>query len=210
MKYGIDISEFQGPNFHIPKNIDFIIIRAGYGDYEDKYFKDNYANAKALGLPIGIYWCVDPDLAADVQSSRCLETIINFPPTMGLWVDLEAEDVQDHPSRMSKIGYDIADRLENMGYYTGIYYSLGCGEYLKDLTGRFDSWIACWDDDPEDEPIIGTIKQYGIKNNLDRDACYADFEIYKMKMPSGATPADLSGALRSIIKQLEDIINEFC
>ena len=59
---GIDVSVYQGDiNWQQVKNagIKFAIIRAGYGrvpSQKDRYFDQNYANAKAAGVPIGAYW----------------------------------------------------------------------------------------------------------------------------------------------------------
>ena len=209
MKYGIDISEFQGSNYHIPKDIDFIIIRAGYGDYEDKYFRDNYANAKALGIPIGIYWCVDPDLSASLQQAVFMETIEHFPPTMGLWIDVEAEDMNADPVDMTAKASYMCEKCTYAGYYVGLYYSASCAEYLEDLTGRYDSWIACWDDDPDYEMSKGTLKQYAVKKNIDRDVCYYDDLSFYNKAPEDKNP-QLKNALQTIIKTLEAIIDEFC
>lgn len=208
MKYGIDISEFQGPNYHIPKDIDFIIIRAGYGDYEDAYFRDNYAKAKALDLPIGIYWCVDPDLSAATQQMTFMEVIQNFPPTMGLWIDLEAEDLHADPFDMVHKAEFMCESCERSGYYTGIYYSASCAGIVSALTDKYDSWIACWDDDPEDKFDKGTLKQYAVEKNIDRDVCYYDdLSFYN----NGPVPKeDLKSALTNLIKSLEDIIDEFC
>lgn len=59
---GIDVSTWQG-NIDFSKvkaaGIDFVIIRAGYGreiSQKDKYFEQNYKNAKAAGLNVGAYW----------------------------------------------------------------------------------------------------------------------------------------------------------
>lgn len=57
---GIDVSVWQG-NIDFQKvkasGIDFVIIRAGYGNgNKDKWFDENYRKAKAAGLHIGAYW----------------------------------------------------------------------------------------------------------------------------------------------------------
>ena len=59
---GIDVSKYQGDiDWRKVKDsgIKFAIIRAGYGKetyQKDPYFDINYKNAKAVGMPIGVYW----------------------------------------------------------------------------------------------------------------------------------------------------------
>ena len=57
---GIDVSVWQGNiDFNKVKSagIDFVIIRAGYGNgNKDKWFEENYRKAKAAELHIGAYW----------------------------------------------------------------------------------------------------------------------------------------------------------
>ena len=59
---GIDVSTYQGDiNWSAVKNsgIKLAIIRAGYGkeiSQKDNKFDRNYENAKAVGMPIGVYW----------------------------------------------------------------------------------------------------------------------------------------------------------
>ena len=57
---GLDISKWNGNiDWKAVKkaNIDFVIIRAGYGTgYVDPYFKTNMENAIKNDLMIGIYW----------------------------------------------------------------------------------------------------------------------------------------------------------
>ena len=66
--HGIDISVWQGENFDFSKvsaaGFSYVILRAGvsyekdgvYVTEEDQYFQANYANAKAEGLDVGVYF----------------------------------------------------------------------------------------------------------------------------------------------------------
>ena len=56
---GVDISSHNSITWSKvnPKEIGFVMIRAGYGfKTEDKSFRTNIENAIRLGLHIGIYW----------------------------------------------------------------------------------------------------------------------------------------------------------
>ena len=62
-KYGIDVSEHQGlidwEKVKISGEVDFVILRAGYGkeiNQTDKQFERNYSECKRLGIPCGAYW----------------------------------------------------------------------------------------------------------------------------------------------------------
>ena len=62
MEYrGIDVSKYQGDiDFRKVKNagIQFVIIRIGYGQYEnqkDPKFERNYDGFKNVGIPVGVY-----------------------------------------------------------------------------------------------------------------------------------------------------------
>ena len=59
---GIDVSVHNGKiDWKKVKtaDVDFAIIRAGYGKtatQADQRFEENYAGAKAAGIPVGAYW----------------------------------------------------------------------------------------------------------------------------------------------------------
>ena len=59
---GIDVSQYQtNIDFNKVKasGINFVILRAGYGQYtvqKDPTFEDNYRKAKAADLNVGAYW----------------------------------------------------------------------------------------------------------------------------------------------------------
>ena len=59
---GIDVSVHNGKidwQKVRAAGIDFAILRAGYGrlaSQRDNRFKENYAGAKAAGIPVGAYW----------------------------------------------------------------------------------------------------------------------------------------------------------
>ena len=77
---GIDVSEHNGViDWEKVKasNVEFAMIRAGYGRTVDLRFKRNAEECNRLGIPFGVYWfsyalnAIGAALEADV----CLETI---------------------------------------------------------------------------------------------------------------------------------------
>ena len=80
---GVDVSVYQGNidwNRAKADGIEFAIMRAGYGKYvsqKDKYFDQNMKNAKAAGLPCGVYWfsyALTPEDAIK-EADACYEVI---------------------------------------------------------------------------------------------------------------------------------------
>ena len=83
---GVDVSVYQGNidwNKAKADGIEFAIMRAGYGKYvsqKDKYFDQNMKNAKAAGLPCGVYWfsyALTPEDAIK-EADACYEVIKNY------------------------------------------------------------------------------------------------------------------------------------
>ena len=78
---GLDISKWNGNiDWEAVKaaNIDFVIIRAGYGTgYVDPYFKTNIESAIKNDLMIGIYWFsyAHSYQGAKLEAEKCYKTI---------------------------------------------------------------------------------------------------------------------------------------
>ncbi|HOC34819.1 MAG TPA: GH25 family lysozyme, partial [Ruminococcus flavefaciens] len=94
---GIDVSVHNG-NIDWGKvkadGIDFAILRAGYGrlvSQKDERFEQNYAGAKAVGLPIGAYWysyAMTPE-EAELEADVFLSVIKGKRFEMPVYFDLE-------------------------------------------------------------------------------------------------------------------------
>ena len=157
-KRGIDISSYQG-NIDLAalkSEIDFVIIRVGYGvsGTIDNKFKRNADLCESLGIPYGFYWysyALNTD-GATSEALAFLNAIMPYHPTMGCWFDMEDADgyKKRHGmplnSELQDICYKFCDLVENAGYYTGIYASLSW--FNNQLAGtkltRFDKWVAMW------------------------------------------------------------------
>lgn len=159
-KRGIDISEHQGNiDLKALKNqIDFVIIRVGYGvkGNIDKRFKRNADLCKSLGIPMGFYWysyALDTD-EAEKEAKAFLEAIKPYTPEYGCWFDMEdadgykAKSKYGMPSNMMlrNICHKFCEIVELAGYYTGIYASESWfkNQLAGDRLARFDKWVAQW------------------------------------------------------------------
>ena len=80
VKKGIDISYCQTRIDWDKLDVDFVIMRAGYGrevSQKDTMFESHYANAKQRGIPCGCYWysyAMDVD-GAKKEAQACIEVI---------------------------------------------------------------------------------------------------------------------------------------
>lgn len=159
-KFGIDVSSFNGDiNFTmIKEQIDFVIIRCGYGNdttsQDDSKYERNVRECEALGIPYGVYFYSYALNMEDVESEirHCLRQVRKAKPTYGVWLDMEDGDGykarNGFPSKEMLVS--ISERflmgIESAGYYAGLYASLSwLNGYLNDRRlDRFDKWVAQW------------------------------------------------------------------
>ncbi len=159
-KRGIDISAHQG---NIDLNalkgeIDFVIIRVGYGvsGTIDKYFKRNADLCVELGIPFGFYWysyALD-ESGAESEANAFLNAIAPYKDkySYGCWFDMEDADSykSKHGMPSNQTLRNICNRfctiVQNNGYYVGIYASSSW--FNNQLNGAeispFDKWVAQW------------------------------------------------------------------
>lgn len=159
---GIDISKWNGEiNWKAIKkaNIDFVIIRAGYGTgYVDPYFKINIENAIKNNLMIGIYWFSYSYTyqGAKLEAEKCYKTIRKYKDNIALPVfwDFEYDSVnyaRKHGHNISKkLASGMADTfcttIKNKGMRTGIYTNIDYANnyFTKDVLSKYHTWIAQW------------------------------------------------------------------
>lgn len=159
-KRGIDISAHQGDiNLSALKSqIDFVIIRVGYGvsGSIDSKFRRNADLCKQLGIPFGFYWysyALDVDGAAE-EARHFLNAVAPYKDSysMGCWFDMEDADGykirngMPSNSTLRAMCAKFCEIVENAGYYAGIYASQSW--FNNQLNGgeinRYDKWVAQW------------------------------------------------------------------
>ena len=155
---GIDISHWQGKfDWSAAKNegIRFAVIKGGGGDgglYTDSAFRRNYESAKALGIPVGAYFYCG---AKTVRRAR--EEADYFADNVldGRQFELPVyADIEDSgmlalgPRALTDIALTFCSRLEERGYFVGIYSSLSyfSSRMYDDELKRFTHWVAQWAD----------------------------------------------------------------
>lgn len=209
---GIDVSEFQGDiDFSTTAaNIDFAVLRAGYGKLttqEDKKFQRNYAGFKKTGTPIGAYWYCYATSAAEAreEAQACLAILKGKQFELPIFYDI-LED--DHIPKLKAVGSisklineivpAFCDVLEQNGYFVGVYCNTnGYASYLNDSNKqRYVQWVADWRGTCgyTGEKVMWQYSSKGqipgIVGNVDKDYAYTDFAVIKEKGFNGWNAAD--------------------
>ena len=189
---GIDVSRHNGNiDWNIlNKNIDFVIIRAGYGklvSQKDPKFEENYAKTN---LHVGAYWYSYAKSVeeAKLEAKACLEVIKGKKFDMPIYFDIEepSQAVMDKKV-CSAIVRAFCSELEKANYWTGVY---SYNSFFKtnlddDIRKRYATWIARVPKSGNSivKPDFDCgIHQYsfkghvaGILGDVDLDICYIDY-----------------------------------
>ncbi len=193
---GVDVSEWQGPinwEFVRRAGVDFAIVRVGYGQHahqKDKYFEQNYKEARAAGLRVGTYLYSYAQSVEDArrEAYNCLNWLngryLDYPvfydiedPSQG-WID---------PQTMTDMIKAFCEIITNAGYKAGVYtfrdwfrHKIHTGQL-----GNYQIWLAHYTWDPNkksDYEGYYNIWQYtsrgyvpGINGNADRNIEYRNY-----------------------------------
>lgn len=157
----IDVSRYQG-------KIDWAqVAAAGYkgamlktvstnkklskrsdGLYIDPTFEDNYANAKAAGLDVGVYYYTNAscEKLADRELAVLRKALVGKEMTMPVAVDLESPSLAGMPyGDLSNLAAYHLEQIEKMGFYAQLYTYTSYANVHLDmarLAGRWDVWLA--------------------------------------------------------------------
>lgn len=207
---GIDVSQWQG-NIDFAKvktaGYDFVIIRAGYGKYDnqkDPYFEQNYSRATAAGLHVGVYWYsyADSIESAKAEAKTCLNVIKGKQFDMPIYFDLEeSSQFSKGKTFCDNITTAFCTELENAGYFAGLYISRSpLQQYISsDVAKRYALWIAEYASKCNYSGSYGMWQNSssysipGISGNVDHDICYTDY-------PTIIKAAGLNGYTKTTIE----------
>lgn len=200
---GIDVSKWNGTiNWEEAKKdgVEFAIIREGWGKKSpnqiDKKFKENYENAKAAGIHVGVYHYSYADSVEDAvkEAQFCLENIQGLDLDFPIVFDIEdKEQLKLNNRQRTDIIKAFCDEIEKAGYYAMFYCNLNwLNNYLyrDELLSKYDLWLAQWD---IGSPAVkcgiwqksdcGHIN--GINGNVDIDIAYKDYPTIIREMNCG-------------------------
>lgn len=191
---GIDVSKWQGKIDwnKVKPQIDFAIIRAGYGkNTVDPFAERNVNECERLAIPYGLYWfsyAYTPAMAQS-EADSLLAFIGTRKPQYPLYFDFEGASYEYAQKRgititkekLSEITFAFCRRLEERGFYTGVYTN---EDYRKNrfeakVFKAFDMWYARY---AKSITIKANIWQYtsqgamtGINGYVDRNSGTVDY-----------------------------------
>lgn len=192
-KQGIDVSYYQGDIDweKVKDQVDFAILRCGYGvdrtSQDDTKFHRNASECTRLGIPFGIYLFSYARGTAEASSEadHALRLAKNYRLEYPIYYDIEANSYTDQNSNemLVKMCQTFCDKIEQAGYYVGIYSSKAFfqSKLNSPKLDRYDKWLAQWSNLPTYDKPFG-MWQYtsdgsisGINGRVDRDIAYLDY-----------------------------------
>ena len=209
-RYGIDISEHNG-NIDLSKYKDqFVIIRAGWGlGHLDKKYRRNVKECERLGIPFGVYWysyALD-DRTAEKEAVSFIDIIKGDNVQLGAWLDMEDADGWKKrngwaPTKrgVSDIVVRFCSKVEEAGFYTGVYLSYSWLQYLDNNTIPFDRWVAHWG--TNDGGMHGDYKRYGSIHQYTSIPLDKDY-FYKESYPN---PGDKTKPVKTTDELVKDVL----
>lgn len=210
-KKGIDVSKWNGKiDWQEAKNdgVEFAIIRASYGKESpnqiDKRFEENYRNAKAVGIPVGVYHYSYADSVEDARKEAqfCLKNIAGKQLEYPVCFDIEDRTQLALTNRQrTDIVKTFCNTIESAGYYAMLYTNLNWYKnylYSEELR-KYDLWLAQWDVAAPSVPCgiwqktdKGSID--GISGNVDLNEAFKDYPaIMKIRGLNGFKAVSVGG-----------------
>ena len=116
--------------------------------YIDPTFEDNYSNAKAAGLDVGVYYYTNAscEKLADEELAVLRQSLRGKELTLPVAVDLESPNlVGMRNGDLSNLAAYHLEQIEKMGFYAQLYtYTSYANVHLdmERLAGRWDVWLA--------------------------------------------------------------------
>lgn len=188
---GIDVSKWQGSiNFQEVKNsgIEIVYIRSSVGNsYVDPYFKQNYNNAKANNLKVGIYhFVMARNTTEAISEARFFVSVIQgLQPDCRLAMDFETlTDLS--VAEINAISTTFLETVKNLSGKEVVIYSDAYNAnniFDANLANNYPLWIAEYQvDKPNSTNWASWIgwqytdvgKVSGISGNVDRDYYTSD------------------------------------
>ena len=194
LAYGIDVSAWQ-------ENIDwnkvrqsgksFAILRAAHGKTKDRYFEQNYTNAKAAGMNLGCYVYSEATTVEEAQddANALLGWLKGKKLEYPVYYDMESSlQLSLTTAKRTEIAMAFAKIMKDNGYLTGVYANRNWFWNYLDLEAlRKDgeTWIAHYLNTKYDYSNDFRLYQYsctgsvdGINGDVDLDVAYFDYPEY--------------------------------
>lgn len=157
MKLYLDVSEWQGEiDWGKVSGIDGVMVRAGVGTRQDKFWLRNISELNRLGIPAGVYWFSYATTVeeAEAEAEDCLSAVADWRIELPVAFDFEYESrdkmesagVTPGKENVSAIVRGFCAVIEGEGYYTMVYSNRDfSGRYFEDdILRKYDLWLADW------------------------------------------------------------------
>jgi len=152
-QWGIDISVWQG-NYDLAKaqkeGVKFVILKGGGGDdglYKDSRFDENYSKAKALNMPVGVYWFAGSPSNAKSEAEYFVKNVLKGKQfELPIYIDAEAGFLKYSKRAVTDGILTWLKYVRQQGYWVGIYSSTSAfasSMYDSELKS-YAHWVADW------------------------------------------------------------------
>ena len=149
----LDISTWQGyVDFNKVKSAgyNYVILRAGFGrenSQKDNTFDRNYANAKASGLKVGVYWFSYSTSPSEAyrEANACLYCLNGKQLDMPVYYDLEYQPAMSMSnSNYTQMALNFCSTIKKAGYKSGVYSSASVYGYLLNRQTLINNGVSIW------------------------------------------------------------------
>ena len=149
----LDISTWQGyVDFNKVKSAgyNYVILRAGFGreySQKDNTFERNYANAKAAGIKVGVYWFSYSTSPSDAyrEANACLYCLNGKRLDMPVYYDLEYQPAMSMSnSNYTQMALNFCSTIKKAGYKSGVYSSASVYGYLLNRQTLINKGVSIW------------------------------------------------------------------
>lgn len=207
---GIDLSYAQNKVEYNKLNIDFSIIRSGYGQnksQKDNMFEKHYEGMKNNNIKIGVYHYsyMTGVEGAKKEALNCLNIINSKKLDLPIFIDVEE-------ARTKKLGketitngiIEFAKIIQNAGYNAGCYANLDWFKNYIDIEklkeNKIQIWLAQWND-----KITANFKvdfwQYTSKGNIEGIEGYVDLD-YMLSVDNVDKPVEKKKTVEEIAQEV--------
>lgn len=202
---GIDVSIHQGKIdwTKVKGNVDFAILRAGYGDaitypgQKDSTFAANYNGCKANGIPCGVYWysyAMSAE-AAKREAQACLSMIKGKKFEYPIFFDLEEQkQFAKGKAFCDSIVKAFCTEIEKAGYFAGLYMSrYPLQAYISpSVANKYALWVAEYGSKCNYNGDNG-MWQYSDMGRVNGISGYVDVNYCYVNYPAKIKNAELNG-----------------
>lgn len=149
----LDISTWQGyVDFNKVKSAgyNYVILRAGFGreySQKDNTFERNYANAKAAGIKVGVYWFSYSTSPSDAyrEANACLYCLNGKRLDMPVYYDLEYQPAMSMSnSNYTQMALNFCSTIKKACYKSGVYSSASVYGYLLNRQTLINNGVSIW------------------------------------------------------------------